>query len=52
MQIERVYRPDMKYQLYAIQLLLRIRLPQERNRSKNKEVVRTSVQDSPTSCRE
>ena len=36
MQIERIYRPDVQYQLHAILLLLGIRLPLEHSRSNNK----------------
>lgn len=36
MQIERIYQPDVQYQLHAILLLLRIRLPHEYSRSNNK----------------
>jgi hypothetical protein len=47
MQIERVYQPDMRCQMRAILLLLRIRPPYEGSRSRKKEVAGAVVQHFP-----
>ncbi len=47
MQIERIYQPDLRCQMYAIMLILRIRLPHERSKSVTKEVPEIITQHSP-----
>jgi hypothetical protein len=47
MQIERIYQPDMKCQMHAIMLLLRLRIPREPSRSITTEVSGAVVQHPP-----
>lgn len=37
MQIERIYQPDVQYQLQALLILLRLQLPHERSTGNNQK---------------
>ena len=45
-QIERIYKPDVQYQLHALLLLLRLRLPPEGSSSDHIQEDRAINQDS------